>query len=106
MLDNVTRIVDTAEFRPVSEVGDPLVELGKRWEREMAVPTEDPGRDAACERAYDIEDQIAAMAPSSLAGALVYLRLLDQMVIDDHDRQSALINRVTAFVAGMVAAGG
>jgi hypothetical protein len=62
--------------------------------------------EAARARAYDIEDQIAALAPSSLAGALVYLRLLDQMCVDDHDRQSALINRVTAFVAGMVAAGG
>jgi hypothetical protein len=99
MLDGID-LLDSGPFI------DPLVELGKRWERELAVPSDDPERDAACERAYVIEHQMLKTQPSSLAGALVYLRVLEQIVVGDDDQDSALIRGVTAFVAGMVAAGG
>jgi hypothetical protein len=91
-----------------AEPRDPLLELGEKWERELAVPVEDAGRDEAPpHRAFDIEDQIATLTPSSPEGALAQLRVVQNISIDGEWNANgrALVDRVMAFLAGMAAAG-
>jgi hypothetical protein len=89
-------------------LGDPLIELGKRWDGEIAGPDDGNGREAALHRAFDIEHEMAALTPSSIEGALAQLRVVENITIDDVwlDDCRALFNHVMKFLEGMAAAGG
>jgi hypothetical protein len=97
-----------AALYPAEPACDPLIELGEKWDREMAVPVEDDGREAALHRAFDIEDEMAALTPSSPEGALAQLRVVQNISIDDEWNANgrALVDRVMAFLAASRAAVG
>jgi hypothetical protein len=96
------------ELLAAGEGCDPLIELGKRWDSELATPVEDDGREDALHRAFDIEHEMAVLTPSSPEGALAQLRVVENMCIDDDwlDGCRALFNHVVAFLEGVAAAGG